>query len=481
MAQSSIHIQAGGSGYFAHNSRESKTVNAIFSDEENYCSCTNAKAFETYKKELSSRTNAYLENNPTRKKLHEKTITHLSAIVNFNQEHTPDDIKKVCDYLEKTFDTKVIQFAMHRDEGHINESGEKVKNYHAHIEFMGLDSKGNSVRRKLDKKSLIELQSKTAELLNMQRGKNYTELQERRPKRLDTYEFKKAKEMEAVKVKDLLATKEQLKEANNQLRTFMKDNGANRADYAELEKEKKLLEQKLKAKDLTEKELLEKFQELEKNFKKEKSHLESVIEVKNIDILDLKNENKSLEALKSDLTSKVTTLQEKINSSSNMSYPQPPNDVRKEFELIKKEEFEEKNIKTGLFATEKAKVLKSESNFLQRTWNLVASKYEDLKTKYNELVIKFNAVTKENLELKEKVRELSTKQQIQTPKKDHLEEIVEKFEAHKGEKSDSSNLEKLKEKQREQREKIKALDKEKKEEPKTEEKEAKKKKKFLSR
>ena len=128
---------------------------------------------------------------------------------------------------------------MHRDEGHISENGEKIKNYHAHIEFMGLDSKGNSVRRKLDKKSLIELQSQTAKLLKMERGKNYTLLQEKRPKRLDTYEFKKAKEMEATKVKDLLATKEQLKTANNQLRTFMKDNGANRADYAQLEQTKK--------------------------------------------------------------------------------------------------------------------------------------------------------------------------------------------------------------------------------------------------
>ena len=50
MATSSIHIEAGANGYFAHNSRESKTVNSIFDDEKNFCSCTNAQAFETYKK-----------------------------------------------------------------------------------------------------------------------------------------------------------------------------------------------------------------------------------------------------------------------------------------------------------------------------------------------------------------------------------------------------------------------------------------------
>ena len=472
MATSSIHIQSGGNGYFAHNSRESKTVNAIFDDEKNFCSCTNAQAFETYKKELSSRTNAYLENNPTRKKLHEKTITHLSAIVNFNKEHTPDDIKKICDYLEKTFDTKVIQFAMHRDEGHINESGEKVKNYHAHIEFMGLDSKGNSVRRKLDKKSLIELQSQTAKLLKMERGKNYTLLQEKRPKRLDTYEFKKAKEMEATKVKDLLATKEQLKTANNQLRTFMKDNGANRADYAQLEQTKKELEEKLKAKELTEKELLEKFQKLEETFKttlaqKDKflGNLQEIgkevakeVPIKTISeipdaVKTVLEQNKSLEEQKEVLASKVTDLEDKINSRANMTAPQPPISVQKEFELIKKEEFEEKNIKTGLFATEKAKVLKDEGNFLRRTWNLVSSKYEDLKNKYNDLVKRFEDLSLENKRLKadlEELRSSSSKQQNQTQKKDHLKAIVEQFEANQGEKSDSSNLEKMESKKEEE-------------------------------
>ena len=59
MATSSIHIEAGANGYFAHNSRESKTVNSIFDDEKNFCSCTNAQAFETYKNELAKRSESY--------------------------------------------------------------------------------------------------------------------------------------------------------------------------------------------------------------------------------------------------------------------------------------------------------------------------------------------------------------------------------------------------------------------------------------
>lgn len=199
MATSSIHIASGAGGYFAHNSREQETVNSIFKDEPNFCSCSKDEAFKIYKTELETRTQAYLSNHPTRKKLHAKTATHLSAIVNFNKEHTPQDIKRVCDYLEERFDTKVIQYSMHRDEGW-EDNGVPVKNYHAHIEFMGLDSKGNSIKRQLKRKELIELQTTVANLLGMKRGTNYTAEQKPRPKRLDTHEYKaKAKAVHEAK------------------------------------------------------------------------------------------------------------------------------------------------------------------------------------------------------------------------------------------------------------------------------------------
>lgn len=405
MATSSIHIEAGASGYFAHNSRESKTVNSIFDDEKNFCSCTNAQAFETYKNELAKRTEAYKENFG-RTKLHAKTITHLSAIVNFNKEHSPKDIKKICDYLENKFDTKVIQYAMHRDEGHISENGEKIKNYHAHIEFMGLDSKGNSVRRKLDKKALIELQSDVANILEMQRGKNYTELKEKRPKRLDTYEFKKVKENES---KLILASKEQLKEANNQLRAYMKDNGAGRQDYAELEKEKKILEEQLKAKELTQENLLKKFKEIQDKFIKEKEHLKSIVEVKEIDIIDLQNENKALKTQKEVLNDKLVEFQEKINSSSNMSDLELKNELQK----IINEEIEVKDVKNGLFSSEKAPVIKNQKSFFKKIQDLaiqgtqkLKDEFQILKNKYNDLSKDFSFLVKENAELKAKVRKL---------------------------------------------------------------------------
>ena len=402
MATSSIHIEAGASGYFAHNSRESKTVNSIFDDEKNFCSCTNAQAFETYKNELAKRTEAYKENFG-RTKLHSKTITHLSAIVNFNKEHSPKDIKKICDYLENKFDTKVIQYAMHRDEGHISENGEKIKNYHAHIEFMGLDSKGNSVRRKLDKKALIELQSDVANILEMQRGKNYTELKEKRPKRLDTYEFKKVKENES---KLILASKEQLKEANNQLRTFMKDNGAGRQDYAELEKEKKILEEQLKAKELTQDGLLKKFKEIQDKFLKEKEHLKSIIEIKELDIIELQNQNKGLISQKEVLNDKLVEFQEKINPRANIELEKG---IDKELKVVFLEELEKAQLNE-----KDALVVKNPKTFFEKILGLVETGNDNLKNsvKFLKEAIEFwkNKTTflvEENKKLTDKIKTLT--------------------------------------------------------------------------
>ena len=402
MATSSIHIEAGASGYFAHNSRESKTVNSIFDDEKNFCSCTNAQAFETYKNELAKRTESYKENFG-RTKLHSKTITHLSAIVNFNKEHSPKDIKKICDYLENKFDTKVIQYAMHRDEGHISENGEKIKNYHAHIEFMGLDSKGNSVRRKLDKKALIELQSDVASILEMQRGKNYTELKEKRPKRLDTYEFKKVKENES---KLILASKEQLKEANNQLRTFMKDNGAGRQDYAELEKEKKILEEQLKAKELTQDGLLKKFKEIQDKFLKEKEHLKSIIEIKELDIIELQNQNKALVSQKEIINDRFIDLEEKVNPRANIELEKG---IDKELKVVFLEELEKAQLNE-----KDALVVKNPKTFFEKILGLVETGNDNLKNsvKFLKEEIEFwkNKTTflvKENKKLTDKIKTLT--------------------------------------------------------------------------
>lgn len=283
MAKSSIHIEAGSGGYFAHNSREAPTVNSVFSDEPNFCSCPKKVAFEIYRSELQIRSEAYTER--TGQKLQKNAITHLSAIVNFNKEHTPEDMQRVCDLLERKFDTKVIQYAMHRDEGKSADD----KNYHAHIEFMGLDSKGESVRRKLDRPTLKALQSEVAQTLGMTRGKDYAKERTPRPKRLDTYEYKAhAKAVEEVKI----ATEKDLKAEVAQLRSQLKEQGATRADYAELEKINRELREQIKAKDLTVDQLttqLETVRSLNRYAESEKAELKAQIITKDETIDQLKS------------------------------------------------------------------------------------------------------------------------------------------------------------------------------------------------
>ena len=249
-AKSSIHISAGKMGYFSHNSREKKTANSIFSDEENFYSCNKKTAIENYKSELAIRSKKYQER--TGQKLQKKAITHLTAIVNLKANHTEQDLQKVCDYLEQTFDTKIIQTSIHRDEGHITENGEAIKNYHAHIEFMGLDSFGASIRRKFTKGSLSELQTVTSELLQMERGTNYAKEQLPRPERLATYEFKKVKEQEEKIIK---AKVKDLKKEISDLRAALQEKNATRADYVKLEALNKELKERIKDKDLSIEEL----------------------------------------------------------------------------------------------------------------------------------------------------------------------------------------------------------------------------------
>lgn len=454
MATSSIHIDSGANGYFAHNSRESKTVNAIFDDEKNYCSCTNAEAFDLFKKELAIRSEAYQKR--TGQKLQSKTVTHLSAIVNFNKEHTPENIKKLCDFLEKELDTKVIQFAMHRDEGHIAENGEKIKNYHAHIEFMGLDSQGNSIKRTLKKKELINLQSKTAEILGMQRGRNYVAEKAKRPKRLDTYEFKKAKEMEAAAKESkllkttfdqLLATKKDLAAAQAEVREKMKELGAAREDYAKLEQLNRDLKEKINEKDLTIEEMQDKFNSLKHSLEekfnelyKEKEHFKSVVELKEVEILDLKayknlyfSQEHDLNALQEQnkvLVEKVSSLQEKINSGANMEQYEH---FKKQHEVRGKIIFEE---------AKQIQELEPEKTNLRMLVDYFKNTINDLKTKVSNLFKRNQELESENKALKDELYELKRDRIIESGK-DNPHEAIENVLKHAG----LRNFEKVKEMQ----------------------------------
>lgn len=184
--KASIHIQAGKITTLFHNSREHPTNNSIFSTEDNEITADGLTALALYRKELKIRIDRYVSR--TKQKLQKNTITHLSSILNLEAHHRLKDLEPIKRYLEETLDTKVFQIGVHLDEGHVDENNLPRVNYHAHIEMLGIDSHGNSIRRKLTRKYLKNLQTVNAKLLGMERGGG----QKKKKKRLGTYEYKEA-------------------------------------------------------------------------------------------------------------------------------------------------------------------------------------------------------------------------------------------------------------------------------------------------
>lgn len=267
---SSGHITAGGSGYFYHNDRSHDTKNSIFSDEKNEYSCTATEAMKLYRQELSKRTKAYTTR--TNQKLQKNIATHRSMIINLEKHHTLKDLEKVKDYLEVSLDTKVLQIAIHRDEGYVDkETGKAVKNYHAHIEMMGIDSHGISIAQhqvkkkpketkkdfeeraekfqhtranRLDSKFYTKLQTFLSNTLEMKRGERGS-----KAKRLDTYEYKREAEKIATEKRATIAkVKAQFKQEKQ---TLINSQKATQTDYTNLRKKYKELEEKARKKDLT--------------------------------------------------------------------------------------------------------------------------------------------------------------------------------------------------------------------------------------
>lgn len=182
MGKSSIHMQTATAGTILHNARENYSKSVVFTDEKNEIWNDSKTAFKMFRDELEIRSNAYTAR--TKQKLQKNTSTMISAVVNLEQHHTLKDLEDLKNYIEKEFDTKIIQMAIHRDEGKlINKNNplnklvsgkdfflntkdnelyfdskftqkinmaewEIEKNYHAHFEMLGIDSQGNSLRKK---------------------------------------------------------------------------------------------------------------------------------------------------------------------------------------------------------------------------------------------------------------------------------------------------------------------------------------------
>lgn len=371
MAKSSIHLQTAKGGTILHNARENYSKSVVFTDEKNELWNDSKTAFKLFRDELEIRTKAYTER--TGQKLHKTTSTMISGVVNLEQKHTLKDMEKIKDYLEKEFDTKVIQMSVHRDEGKlINKENEDLKlvsgkdfflnakdnelyfdnkftkkinmdewkiekNYHGHFEMLGLDTQGKTLRKKMNIVKLSKLQDFTAQSLGMERSLSNVIVNEKgkaqrkstsNKKRLDTHEFKEAKKIENETVKKTKSnTKEdldKLKSETKELREQLKENKAIREDYKKLDDLNKSLQEQLKAKEID----LETALKEVSNLKKSYTILESNYETSknnNVSLISknatLSIENKKLEkedlsnkSLISTLSKETVTLQNQVNT-----------------------------------------------------------------------------------------------------------------------------------------------------------------------
>lgn len=209
MAQSSIHIEKVTTGSFLHNDRTMKPSYLIDDSALNECSRSSQESLDQYYKLKAEAEHNYTER--TGQKMQKSTVLLKEAIVNLEAHHTLKDLQPIIKELEG-YGFTVLQSAIHRDEGFLNDDS-KEKNYHAHITMFNLDPEtGKSVKLgKNYRQELSKLQTLTANVLGMERGKVSVEEEakklgvdvEKASKRLGTHTYKRAMVLKENATKEL--------------------------------------------------------------------------------------------------------------------------------------------------------------------------------------------------------------------------------------------------------------------------------------
>lgn len=246
---SSINFKKSSAG-FEHNDRtEEREPKHLLPEEfrlENECDRSAPEARELLKEMVENAKEKYQER--TGQKLQAK-IFSVEAAINLEAHHTLKDVEKINEYLEQKHGLRAVQSSIHRDEGHINDEGKPEYNLHAHVVYCNLDKDGKTILKGLEKDDLRELQTFVAKTLQMQRGQS-AEITNAKHKSPQEFRYEKT-----------LATNKDLKAEIAQLREQLKERGATRSEYAELEQLNKELKEQIKAKDLTISDLEEKLRE----------------------------------------------------------------------------------------------------------------------------------------------------------------------------------------------------------------------------
>ncbi|WP_304339868.1 hypothetical protein [Campylobacter ureolyticus] len=335
-----------------------------------------------------------------------------SAVVNIKPDTTMQDLENLAKHFNDKYGFQCYQIAIHRDEGHKDENGEKQINQHAHMEFITLDKetgKQNFKMRDFSKQKLREIQTEVAEILQMERGKDkrltgakrieprkYAQLKEQEKKVVKeaTQDLKKQLEK---KEQNLEAVKLSKKEIKEQFEAFRKENigqGLAKEFFQKLSEDKKKL---LAEPTCTQEQLDAYFIELrESNTTKEKRlfgekeviNYEKIIQEQQQTISDLNTKNDNLKQIanktiefidqkvKIDLNAKFDLLKQQNEIQLNEQLKKRKNEL--EYELIQEKNqvaIEKINLQNQIDRTVEAekKAKQKEQDYIYRKQELTQS------------------------------------------------------------------------------------------------------------
>lgn len=491
MRKGTFSVQTANANSSRHNSRELAPKYLIDSSQKNhYELITPDDDFKNIAQEI------YKEK--IKQTMQKKQVDSLvqETVLTLNPEQNENDVKDLFEALNKKYGGhELLELAIHRDEGYflkddiayyptkniLNKNGdwyvcsntsiakpkandfdkkvdinefEKVYNYHAHAKFSMFDRTTGKTAR-MQKKDMSERIKFVSEHLKLAYNPSSDRFTKKTVNQIKDEHLAKARIMEQNKEleKELLATKKDLQDASNQLRNAMKELGATREDYAKLEQLNKDLKEQVKENALTIEDLNSNFNSLKHSLEekfntlhREKEHLKSVVELKEVEILDLEpyknlyfsqeHDLNSLQEQNKVLVEKVSILEEKINSSPNM---ERYDYYKNQFE-VRNGILEKTNTEFGL---EPKTNLRKLVDYFKNTIN-------DLKTKVNSLFKRNEELEAENKDLKEQIYELKRDRIIESGK-ENPHEAIENVLKHAG-LTGYSKLQEMQERARKQKE-----------------------------
>jgi len=254
-------------------------------------------------------------------------------------------------HFEEKYNTKVLYWAYHDHEGHIDfDTREEKINRHYHLFFSNISNHGKSVRRQWKRGELSQMQTDVHEVgtsigMKIERAIKYEKGKAPKGKGHRSYRIEKQKEeREKVKRKieslttETLSLKESiqiLKEENKQLRAALQAEKAKRTHYAQLESEKKRLDDLIRRKEIDHQEAIDQLKQVHasiiQELRDQNAMKDTIISQKEAQIVSQREEIAQLES-----APVPAAAQEEIDRLKEMAYISMPASRKRPFRRVRR-------------------------------------------------------------------------------------------------------------------------------------------------